>query len=182
MALLSNIPFVIQICGDHWKLLILVLSYSIIIGLRITPGFLIHNGFVMMKKEGRRLPHLLSLILGIIVFLGEAAIIWNIFAPFLMYSIEPVIPMYLSWIYVVCLLFGISVIYGSMSVLIFTIYIVLLQTIPRRKEFDYVIYVFPGLGDVYGIDNLSADKRIKSFVFPAKTGFLFSLTRLSDLC
>ena len=38
-----------------------------------------------------------------------------------------------SWFYKLGLLFGVTIVYGSLSVLLFTVYLLLLQIMPGRK-------------------------------------------------
>ena len=140
-ALLSLIPFIISAAGSYELPVVLTLFYSIMIALLITPFFLIFNGIVMLRKEGRQLPHLLSLFLGIIILAGEIATIYSMLMGGLLTDEERRD----STEYLVWSLFSVTVIYGSMSVLIFVIYMLLLQMIPWKKNYDYVIILGAGL-------------------------------------
>ena len=71
LALFSIFPFLWSVGGDGAKIFTFVLVDIIIIAILIVPFFLIFNGIVMMKKEGRQLAHMLSLALGIMIFIGE---------------------------------------------------------------------------------------------------------------
>lgn len=149
-ALLGSIPFVLNVFGDQMGLAFLVLFDTGLIALLIVPFFLIHNGIVMIRREGRQLPHLLSFALGLVILIGEvttAAIIIKYSNTFSLGR-----EFYRSTLFVAGGLVSLTVIYGSMAFLIFMIYTLFLQIIPRKKDFDYVI--IHGAGLLHG-DQLS---------------------------
>lgn len=150
LALLGTVPFVLSIFGDNMGSALLFLVSAALIVLLIVPFFLIHNGVVMMKREGRQLSHLLSLALGIAILIGEAATA----AIVLRYSTTTTLDgtFWRSGWFVAGSLVSVTVIYGSMAFLIFLIYTVFLQIIPRKRDFDYVI--IHGAGLLHG-DQLS---------------------------
>ena len=145
LAMISGFPFLVNAAGPYYIQVSLIVVYLVLAGLLITPFFLIFNGFVIMKKEGRRIPHLLSLGLGIVIFLGELAVIANIIFLSITETPEEYFEVQSSWLHLLSMLFAITIIYGSMSVLVFTIYTLLLQKIPWKKSFDYVIILGAGL-------------------------------------
>ncbi len=153
-AILSLIPFIVNASGEYDFPVILILFYTILIALLITPFFLIFNGIVMLRKEGRQLPHLLSLFLGIIILAGEIATAYSMLMGGLLSEKE----LQGSTEYLVWSLFRVTVIYGSMSVLIFVIYMLLLQIIPWKKNFDYVIILGAGLIDGDKMTKLLSDR------------------------
>ena len=71
MSLSCTLMFLISVSGDYMRETILFLFLIILGALLIVPFFLMFNGFVMIKREGRRLPQLLSLFLGLIILTGE---------------------------------------------------------------------------------------------------------------
>ena len=77
-ALLSLAPLVITISGSYAGDVMLATALLTVVALLIVPFFLIHNGIVMIKKEGRCAAHLLSLALGIVVLIGEALTLYNV--------------------------------------------------------------------------------------------------------
>ena len=110
----------------------------------------------MMKREGTSLANLLSLVFGILIGLGELAtfagilmmggpIDWNVDAPRLIFR-------FLS------MAFSVSVIYLSISFVIFMVYCVFLQLIPRKRDFDYVIIHGAGLIDGYKMSKLLSQR------------------------
>ena len=158
IAIMSIVPLLVNITSKFEKPIILIIFYAIFFGLLVLPYFLIHNGFVMIKKEGRQLPHMLSLALGIIILLGEFSLTANVIASILTYDYESSRRLVRSWYYILCMLFGISIVYASMSVLIFTIYIIMLQIIPWKKNFDFVIIHGSGLIDGDKVSKLLGDR------------------------
>ena len=112
----------------------------IVTALLCVPVFLIWNGIVMIRREGTALAHLLSLFLGIGIGFGEiSTLLWAITSPNTSADGK-----------IYALVYGLiafSVIYFSLSFLMFMIYCVFLMIIPRRRDFDYVIILGAGLRD-----------------------------------
>lgn len=150
LALLGTVPFVLSLFGDNMGSALLFLVSATLIVLLIVPFFLIHNGIVMIRREGRQPAHLLSLALGVVILIGEAATA----AIVLRYSTTTTLDgtFWRSGWFVAGSLVSVTVIYGSMAFLIFMIYTVFLQIIPRKRDFDYVI--IHGAGLLHG-DQLS---------------------------
>lgn len=76
LALLALILFLLNLAGPFFREAALIIGILILIGLLVAPFFLIHNGIVMIRKEGHSLPHLLSLVLGIVILIGELSFIF----------------------------------------------------------------------------------------------------------
>lgn len=150
LALLGTVPFVLSLFGDNMGSALLFLVSATLIVLLIVPFFLIHNGVVMIRREGRQPAHLLSLALGVVILIGEAATA----AIVIRYSTTTTLDgtFWRSGWFVAGSLVSVTVIYGSMAFLIFLIYTVFLQIIPRKRDFDYVI--IHGAGLLHG-DQLS---------------------------
>lgn len=144
-ALLSMIPFVINISGEHAATVIWVTFIFVITALLIVPFFLIHNGLVMIKREGRSMAHLLSLALGIAVLVGEVLTAYNFIIYSVRFGLEAHEAYTHSLTFLITSIIIVTVIYGSMSFVIFMIYSVFLMIIPRKKDFDYVIIHGAGL-------------------------------------
>ena len=53
LALLGSVPFVLSLFGDNMGSAMLFLFTATLIALLIVPFFLIHNGIVMIKRDGR---------------------------------------------------------------------------------------------------------------------------------
>ena len=162
LAIMSMIPFALNIGGQYSKLFLVVFANLILIAVLIVPFFLIYNGIVMIRKEGRQLAHMLSLGLGIIVFIGETLFYINIFSGMLAYKPGESGALYHSIRYIAGAYISVSVIYGSMAFVIFMIYTLFLQIIPRRKDFDYVIIHGAGLIGGERVSKLLQDRLDKA--------------------
>ena len=122
-------------------------------GLLLVPVFLIHNGIVMYKNEGRSLANMLSLIFGIIIGAGEIATIY-----ILLTGTRTEMARRFATVNIASQVISLSVIYLSVSFLIFMFYSVFLMIIPRRRDFDYVIIHGAGLIDGNKVSKLLADR------------------------
>ena len=153
-ALGSTVPFMVSVSGDHAVDVLIVIFYSLLIGVLVTPFFLIHNGIVMLKKEGWQIPHLLSLVLGIVILLGEV----GEFVSILLYGVSSTQEYNGTAAYLLLVLFITTIEYISVSVLVFVIYMLLLQIVPWKKSFDYVIILGAGLINGEKVSKLLSDR------------------------
>ena len=133
LASLFTLPVFVAASGRYGKTVALGMVWAAILVLLFVPFFFIGNGIVLLRKEGKSLANMLSLSLGILILLGEAASIlilgWELFGWEVRFGIwEPVL-----------LVFALSVIYGCVLFLAFMWYTLFIQVIPRKKDFDYVI-------------------------------------------
>ena len=148
LALFSLFPFVMQISGSHMAMVLLITFLITMLFLLIVPFFLIYNGIIMIKREGRCLAHMLSLGLGIAVLIGEVLAIINASSYILYFSaveLESVQAYITSDSFLIRALIITTVMYGSMSFVIFMIYSIFLMIVPKKKDFDYVIIHGAGL-------------------------------------
>lgn len=162
IALASLIPFILSLFGEHMDAALWVIVNAGLLILLIVPIFLIYNGFVMMKREGRHLSQLLSLGLGIMILLGEAAFAAAVIGPVFSGGNPFDTPFYTSGWFLACMLVSVTVIYGAVSFLIFMIYTLFLQIIPRKKDFDFVIIHGAGLLDGNRVSKLLKDRLDKA--------------------
>ena len=161
LALVSLFPFLINLFGKHGATAAMIIVYAFLLGILITPFFLIYNGIVMMKREGKSLSQLLSLLLGLIILAGEAVFAAGIVRILTTQELQPVlIPQ--AFLPIVLAVFCVSVIYGSMSFLIFMIYTLFLQIVPRKRDFDYVIIHGAGLLGGNRVSKLLSDRLDKA--------------------
>ena len=138
IAAMSVVPAELESNFLYIELLILFLA------LLITPFFLICNGIIMFRREGHSLANLLSFVLGLVVLVGEIATFVAVLMPEmvgqawtgrgLLYDLS-MFSMFIS----------VSVIYLSVSFVVFMLYCIFLQIIPRKRDFDYVIIHGAGL-------------------------------------
>ncbi len=128
--------------------------------LLLTPFLLIINGITMIRKEGRSLADLLSLLLGIGIEIGELALICDVIFN---YSLGVA---FFEKINGLLMFVGISVFYFSFLILLFVLYMAYFRFIPHRNDFDYIIIHGCGLLDGERVSKLLGsriDKAISIF-------------------
>lgn len=119
--------------------------------------FLIYNGFVLLKKEGKSLANHLSLLLGV-------AIIIFLLLTFLCFYLLP--PMEYQWLTIlfICAFFTFFVL-GSLFIGFLT-YSILYHFMPKRKDYDFIIIHGAGLlggKEVTPLLQKRIDKAIEAF-------------------
>ena len=160
LALLSLVPLVIGVMGRYSSMPVMITLWLGLMVILIVPFFLIFNGIVMIRREGKHLSQLLSLGFGIAILIGELITFGGILRYAVLNGREPFIPQ--TFIAVFAALFSLTVIYGSISFLIFMIYTLFLQIIPRKKDFDFVIIHGAGLLDGDRVSKLLQDRLDKA--------------------
>ena len=143
LAVVGSVPFVLSLFGDNMGSATFFLFWVVMIALLIVPFFLMHNGVVMIRREGRQPAHLLSFALGVAILIGEIATAAIVIRYSTAFDLNETF--WRSGWFVAGSLVSVTVIYGSMAFLIFMIYTVFLQIIPRKRDFDYVIIHGAGL-------------------------------------
>ena len=144
IALCSTVPALCSLAGENAPRVLYFCIILFCIALLIVPVFLIHNGILMMKREGRSLANMLSLLLGLVIGFGEVStflfLLWveNSGGSGRLVST-------LEHTALINYLISGTVIYGSVSFLIFMLYSVFLMIIPRKSDFDYIIIHGAGL-------------------------------------
>lgn len=158
-AVYSVLIFIFSFWGEATDKVITLLMVFVFLLLLLLPFFLIANGFVMMRREGKSLANLLSLIFGIFLLAGElAAFFWG-FGIFLgpemgFQDLTEVI----STISPVLMLLMITALYLSVTFLAFVFYCIFLQLIPIKRDFDYVIIHGAGLRKDGTVTKLLAER------------------------
>ena len=114
--------------GDYFLLAGFLLVTLVLL---LVPALLIINGIQMIRRESFSLAHCLSLLLGLVVGVGEIAT----FVYVLGVSDALDIGRANYWV----LMLASTVFYFSFLVLSFVVYSVFIQIIPRRTQFDYII-------------------------------------------
>ncbi len=174
-ALLSFIPMPVVLLGDIAPQLLLIPVVGVLLCLLIVPFFLMYNGVVMLRKEGHRVAHLLSLALGILIFAGEIAFA-AVFLSGMPFNGPPHYERFdPAFLLVLIAYFSVSVIYGSMTFLIFILYTLFLQIIPKRRNFDFIIIHGAGLLDGDRVSKLlkdRLDKAVEVFRRAKKTPYM----------
>lgn len=143
-AVLFTIGTVSAVAEEFESSFILLELLVLFIALLITPFFLICNGVLMFRREGHSLANLLSFVLGLVVLTGEIATFVAILMPEMIGSAWTG-GGYLYDLSLVSMFISLSVIYLSVSFVIFMLYCIFLQIIPRKRDFDYVIIHGAGL-------------------------------------
>ena len=132
----------------------------IFVMLLLVPFLLIINGITMLKKEGRSLANVLSLLLGIGIEIGELAFFIDIIFNYSL-SIAFFEKMN-TWL----LFIGISVLYFSLLMLLFVLYMIYFQFMPHRHDYEYIVIHGCGLLNGDQVSKLLSnriDKAIKVF-------------------
>ena len=160
LALLSLFPLAVGVLGRYSSMPVMLTLWLGLLIILIVPFFLIFNGIVMIRKEGRHLSQLLSLVFGIAILIGELITFGGILRYAALDGKETFISQ--TFIAVFAALFSFTVIYGSVSFLIFMIYTLFLQIIPRKKDFDFVIIHGAGLLDGNRVSKLLQDRLDKA--------------------
>ena len=125
--------------------------------LLLVPVFLVMNGIVMYRKEGYSPANMLSFVFGLMIGVGEIATIY-----LLLTGTRTEIARNFATVSVISQIISWSVIYISVSFLIFMLYSVFLMIIPRRSNFDYVIIHGAGLIGGDRISKLLSDRMDKA--------------------
>ena len=155
LAAASSAPLFCVLSGRHAPGTTRALSILIFAVLLSVPAVLIENGVIMYRKEGRSLQNMLSLLMGILVGVGELC--------FFLFFIFPIFwsdqnSEFITTGMKVLLFISLSVIYVSVVFVSFMSYTVLLQLIPRKRDFDYVIIHGSGLLRGREVSKLLADR------------------------
>ena len=131
----------------------------IMLALLLVPVLLIINGIQMIRKESVCFAHMLSLVLGIIVGIGEIATFIYVFG-YERYGNIGSLMMFISA----------TVFYFSFLILSFVVYSIFIQRMPHRKKFDYVIIHGCGLKDGERVSKLLQDRVDKAIEVYRKCG------------
>ena len=155
LAFLSLLPLITALAGPYAEAAALVLFTLTGLLILAVPFLLIYNGFVMMKREGRRLQNLLSLLFGLFIALGEVSAFLVVWLPQIQQG--PIREEFRS-LPLILILISTSAAYFSLLFLSFAAYSWFLQRIPRRRDFDYVIILGAGLLDGERISRLLSQR------------------------
>ena len=155
LAAASTAPFICSLSGEHFAGTAKALSLLLFLVLLSVPFILIANGVIMYKREGRSLANQLSLLLGIAVAVGEICTL--LFYVFPYYWAEDTARFVTAGMKAL-LLISLTVTYGSLIFVGFMCYTVLLQMIPRKRDFDYIIIHGSGLIRGKEVSKLLSDR------------------------
>lgn len=140
--------------GDYMGYALIGIFLLSMLALLVAPVLLIINGIYMLRRESASLANVLSLLLGIVIALGEFAMIFA----FLRIMYWNGIPL----IHKILFLLGLSVFYFSFLLLGFVLYTLFIQIMPHRMNFDHVIIHGAGLLNGREVSKLLADRMDKA--------------------
>ena len=158
LALSSTLLALLLSTDSYINGVVVMLLLLIFFAILIVPFVLIHNGIVMIKNEGHSLPNLLSLFFGITIGLGEIATFLVVAMAVMSDTKDEQILSFIKVAGTPLIFVSVSVIYLSVSFLIFMLYTLFLQIIPKKKDFDYVIIHGSGLLDGNRVSKLLSDR------------------------
>ena len=161
-ALCCTAVFAICCCGDRVADAFIWTCVAICICLLIVPFFLIINGVVMIMREGTHISHLLSLLLGIGILIGEFMTFLVFIGAAVSYTLEEFQALRETLSYRLAAAACFSIIYVCISFVIFMIYTLFLQVIPRKRDFDYVVIHGAGLINGEKVTKLLSDRLDKA--------------------
>ncbi len=140
--------------GDYMGYALIVIFLLGVLALLVAPILLIINGIYMIRRESTSLANVLSLLLGIVIALGEFAMIFA-FSRIMYWDGIPVI-------HKILFLLGLSIFYFSFLLLGFVLYTLFIQIMPHRMNFDHVIIHGAGLLNGREVSKLLADRMDKA--------------------
>ncbi len=138
-ACFCTLFFVSTLFGTNTGYAMLVCFLLVMIAIFIVPLILMINGLQVIKKESFSIPHLLSLILGIGIAIGEIATVIYVFGV-VDYEKFGTVHTFMLWL-------AMTVFYFSCLVLNFVLYSVFIQLLPYVMKYDYIIIHGCGLAD-----------------------------------
>lgn len=159
LAVLSFLLYLIScLSGTAASWTSLVLFVLLLLLFLALPLFLIANGVQMIRKEGKSLANLLSLLLGLVLLAGElSAGLWGIGLCLSLGEGTDGMGI-LARLSPVFLLLMATAFYLSVTFLSFLVYCLFLQLIPVKRDFDYVIIHGAGLKKDGTVTKLLAER------------------------
>ena len=159
IALLLTIPVVSALFGPWQEAAFAAIALLITLVIFCVPVILIINGVQMIKKEGTRFQNLLSLFLGLVVGAGEICTVLVILLPYLgvFQSMTEPVALTASRLSMIFVFIG-----GSRGFVAFMFYTLLLQIVPHKHDFDYIIIHGSGLIGGSRVSKLLADRLDKA--------------------
>ena len=157
IALVATAFFIMELAGKYMGVAFIIMFTITAIFILMVPFFFIANGIIMLKKEGIRISHMLSLCLGLVIFIGEilTVVSFNKFSHGTDWFLYEYLRRPLPFTGAIIIL---TIIYGSMSFLLFMIYVIFLQIVPKKNDFDYIIIHGAGLLHGDRISRLLSDR------------------------
>ena len=130
-ALFFSLVFAASLFGSYAADAMIVLALLVALAIFLVPVMLIINGIFMIRRESLCFANLLSLFLGVVIAAGEGAFLYILYAD--VYRLSLAGPARL-----ICFL-GFSVLYFCLWILAFVLYVLFIQIMPHRRNYDYII-------------------------------------------
>jgi uncharacterized SAM-binding protein YcdF (DUF218 family) len=169
VAILFTLIAIAACFEDYKGYVLLGVAIAVFVALLLCPVLLIWNGIIMMKKERRSVANMLSLLLGIFIAIGEAAMLsWVIQAVFMNSYVRIRFLSLKVWI-------SLSVFYISAIMLCFVVYMLFIQILPHSRNLNYIIIHGSGLINGKEVPKLLAnriDKAIEVFEKTRRNAFI----------
>lgn len=140
VAIFFTLPLIAGLFGDHMPQALVAMAILAAVAVFCVPLVLVANGIIMLRKEGRSLANLLSLLFGLLVGIGEVALV-----AFVLGS-PGATP--LTALQKALGALGLSVLYLCIVFLAFMLYTLFVQRIPHRRDLTHV--VIHGCGLLHG--------------------------------
>jgi len=150
VALLVSVIFLTGLAGDYQGRALVAVFLLCVVAIFAVPVMLIMNGVTMLRRESRSVGNLLSLILGIVIGIGEILFVVSLLTELPAIDLQQLaMPMTVIWV---------TVFYFSCWILTFVLYVLFIQWMPHRMQFDYVIIHGSGLIGGDGIGRLLGNR------------------------
>ena len=158
IALGMSLFFLAGLFGKYMSTALIIEILLLGLTVLLVPFFLMHNGAVMHKNEGGSLANQMSMILGWLILLGEAAFFW--------FTYKSIGENEVNFFDKICCLVGYSALYFCFVFLSFMFYVISIQLFSHSYKYDYIIIHGCGLIDGREVSKLLAqriDKAIKVY-------------------
>ena len=129
--------FITSLFGDKMVDAMMVCFWIVVLALFTVPVMLVINGIVILRREARSFKNMLSLLLGIVIAIGEIAGVIYVL------QLADAIDIYDANIFI--LFVFATVFYFSCLILSFVVYTVFIEILPHRMNFDFIIIHGSGL-------------------------------------
>lgn len=149
-SLLVTMLFVSGFFGENGGSFLMICFLLVMLALFLVPVLLIINGIHLIRREALSPAHLLSLVLGLVIGVGEIAAV--------AYVLGTAYSLHWETLNLWLLALTLTVFYFSFLVLSFVVYSVFIQILPHRMDFDYVIIHGCGLSGGERMTRLLSDR------------------------
>lgn len=150
VSLAMSLFFIAGLFGSHMATALIVEVILVGWTIILVPFLLMHNGAVMRKKEGGSLANQMSMIMGILILLGEAAFFW--------FTYKSIGENQVNFFDKICCLVGYSALYFCFVFLCFMFYVISIQLFSHTYKYDYIVIHGCGLIDGHEVSKLLSQR------------------------